>query len=173
MIRLLHGHRRAVASSGAPTALARRSVETSWGKTEQCPAAPAASTCPPARPNIGLRVGEDVDPSDGAYRRFTVRSVRQSSSGFHPTRPHGRAVAFGSRLPSVGPAEDLLCRASQVPAWLSPPFPASCPFSHLRRPVSLTSNRSVMPSALTVRAWHGPRQIAPQFIHTFDGKEKH
>ena len=60
-----------------------------------------------------------------ACRRFTVCSVRQSSSGFHPTRPHGRAVAFRSRLPPVGPAEDLL---------------------------SLTSYRSIMPSEHTLLA---------------------
>ena len=63
----------------------------------------------------------------GITDRANLRSVRQSSSGFHPTRPLGRAVAFRSQLPSVGPAEDL--------------------------PL-LTSYRSIMPSEPTTDAAH-------------------
>ena len=85
-------------------------------------------------PDTGRRVGEAACPVIPAYRRFTLRSVLQPSLGFHPTPPHGDAVAFRSRLPPIGPAKDL----------------------HYM----LTSNRSVMPSELTLVAGRKGNQSA-------------
>jgi len=66
---------------------------------------------PPSLPSqldriSGVTLQHTLTQPRSAYRRFTVRSVLRSSSGFHPTPPHGDAVAFRSRLPPVGPAKD-------------------------------------------------------------------
>ena len=86
---------------------------------------PCSSACSVWNPDTGRRVGEDTHPAVSACRRFTVRSVLQHSLGFHPTTPHGDAVAFRSRLPPVRPRKGLA-------STCSPPIAQSCPAnSHL------------------------------------------
>jgi len=72
-----------------------------------------------------------------ACRRFTIRSVLQPSFGFHPTPPHGDAVAFRSRLPPVRPRKGLA-------STCSPPIAQSCPANSCSLRTSL-----VMPTLIT------------------------
>ena len=126
IIRLLHPLRVLVVAFLNPTLAGR--MEVSWNKTEQSPA--ALSSLPTRLDRIsgvaflGTLTQADL-PVDAS---LSVQSCGSPPASFPPD-PHGQAVAFRSRLPSVGPAEVLFAIASASPIAQSCPAYLSAGFA--------------------------------------------
>ncbi len=118
VIRLLQRRQASVVASVCPTdrATNRRvgSMEISWGKVEQCPAAPA-STTPWPRSDTGRHVFGHTHPCQTACAEVHFRSVLRFANSFHPTCSHVHAVAFTRGCLRQAPQRTLTFNHSTMP----------------------------------------------------------